>query len=215
MKRIAVCAVALLCSCGGGQPKPADLILNDEFEWFDQERFDKRPDKNDVVLREYLPNGTRIELQEFSADSMLKTLNEHKYYFEIPKDSYFMLEKVYYPSGRIQAKGWEYIDFFKKGVWYEFDEDGNLTATVDYDKPFTYTFKNVLKFCKRHNIKVERGNTGEEMGGPTTRIGREVDGDKSVWYIQYSKSRDLLETIDLDGKTGKVISRESVELIQE
>ena len=176
-----------------------DLILNDEFEWFDQARYDQRPDK-ESELEIFLPNGTYIQIMDCKAGGQ---------YTATPKDSYFMLRKVYYPSGKIWTKGWAYIDFFAKGVWYEFDEGGNLAFKYDCDAPFTYTFEDVLKFCQRNNIKVEKGYVPPGSGWTTT-IKREADEDRCVWEIEYLKRFDLLETIYLDGKTGKVIRRESV-----
>ena len=176
-----------------------DLILNDEFEWFDQERYDRMPDEASTAKREFLPNGTYIELQVTKAG---------KYYTAIPKDSYFMLQKVYYPSGRISTKGWAYIDFFAKGVWPNFDEEGNLTLKWDWDKPFTFTFEDVLKFCQKNNIEVKKGS-GTEVH---TSINREADEEMAAWAIRYEKRFDLVEIIYLDGKTGKEIRRDSMQM---
>ena len=185
-----------------------DLILNDKFEWFDQARFDRRPNKDSNDWEIFLPNGTYIQLQDLSV-GLLNSKAGKKYYTAIPKDSYFMLRKVYYPNGKIWTKGWAYIDFFAKGVWPNFDEDGNLAFKYDWDAPFTFTFEDVLKFCQKNNIKVEK-STGEWVYGYTTTIKREADEDRAAWAIEYLKRWDLIETIYLDGKTGKIIRRDSI-----
>jgi len=187
-----------------------DLILTDEFEWFDQERYDRMPDEASTVKREFLPNGTYIKLQDLSVGS--KSKEGEKFYTAIPKDSYFMLRKTYYPSGRIRSKGWAFTDFFEKGVWPNFDDGGNLTLKWDYDKPFTYTFDDVLGFCQRNNIKVSK-STGEWVYGFRTKIKRAADatGDICGWRIEYLKRDDLIEYIFLDGKTGEITGRKTMD----
>ncbi|KAK9659767.1 hypothetical protein QE152_g41563, partial [Popillia japonica] len=91
-----------------------DLKLDKRFERFDQARFDQRPDKKLSVLREYLPDGTYIEMS--GNDS------EQNHYEIIPPDSYFSLLKIYYANGNIKKKGWAYVDYFQAGIWYEFSE---------------------------------------------------------------------------------------------
>jgi len=180
-----------------------DLILTDKFERFEQARFDRRQRKDSLTFSEYLSNGTYV---------ILESSEEGKYYEATPKDSYYKLVKAYYPSGRIRAKGWAYIDYFQKGVWYGFDDGGNLIANDNYDKPFPFTFEDVLKFCQRNNIKVERGHS-EAGAAWTTRILRGgAEGDE-CWSIEHMRfdGKGIIETIYLNGKTGKEIRRDSMQ----
>ena len=180
-----------------------DLKLTKEFEWFDQERYDRRVDKSDI-LREYLPNGTYIQLMDTNAGE--------KYYEATPKDSYFQLLKVYYPSGRIRAKGWAYINYFQKGVWYGFDDGGNLIGENNYDTSFIFTFEDVLKFCQKNGIKVEKGDL-RQVSGWTTKIRRNTIEDRCWWEIEYMKygTPALLTTLYLDGRNGKVVATDARE----
>ena len=188
-----------------------DLKLTNDFEWFDQARFDQRPNKKSDSWEMYLPNGTYIQLMDDAVGSRSGKEAEKKYYTAIPKDSYFMLRKVYYPSGRIWTKGWAYVDFFEKGVWPNFDDDGNLSFKYDWDNLFTFTFEDVLKFCQKNGIKVEKGRIIKPGSGITTSIKRYTIGDRCWWEIRYEKNWIQIETIYLDGRNGKIVHRESVD----
>ena len=60
--------------------------------------------------------------------------------------SYFTLFKQFYwRNGNIHLKGLQWN--FRKGIWYEFDMDGNLVGQTDYDAPYAFTWEDVLEFC--------------------------------------------------------------------
>ena len=136
-------------------------------------------------------------------------------FFQIYNNDYIALSKEYYPNGNIKSKGillneLSLSDNYKLGIWYYFNEEGQLIKTIDYDKPFTFTFNDVLAFCRREKIKLLKGNLDEyEWGFHTTisRIFSESTG-KCKWMILHEKTSIIdLEEIVLDGKTGKVVSR--------
>ena len=174
-----------------------NLTLTKQFELFDQERYDKRLDKSNKVLMEFLPDGTCVRMTDYD-----------KSYGILPPDSYFELVKIYYPNGFIKMKGWEYVDVFMAGIWYEFNERGTLVAEVDYDAPFTFTFDDVLEFCRKNKIEVQKGYVSQGTGFHTS-INRWVEDGEPVWYIDYLKEWNLIEILYLDGKTGKIICKET------
>lgn len=179
-----------------------DLKLTKNPERFDRTRHDQLKDElgNSKYL---LSDGTVVKNIESKSDI---------WHGLIPKDSYFELIKIYYPSGVIQSKGWAYVNSFAAGIWYEFDESGELTKEVNYDAPFKFTFKDILAFCKKNHIEVTKGQI-PESSGLYTSIFRDVTDGKSWWEIEYSPSGNgvgfgaTMVYIKLDGNTGKVTSR--------
>jgi hypothetical protein len=138
--------------------------------------------------------------------------------------SHFRISKTFYPNGYIKSKGLFGRDF-KKGTWFYFNQSGRLIREVDYDAPFTFTFtfEDVIAFCKKngHDIRLIKGFTPRrglsfDEGHLTTRITRETFGRNARWEIEYfSRLRpgvaEFTKTnIILDGRTGKVLSKETV-----
>jgi antitoxin component YwqK of YwqJK toxin-antitoxin module len=181
--------------------------IDNKFEKFDIDKFSKSTKKETDVVREFLPNGNYIEMS---------MANSGKYYTESYKGSYFMLSKSYYPNGNIKHKG---IMFnvpwgapFQKGIWYEFDENGKLIKEVDYDKPYKYTFEDILKFCEEEVIPVTKGPVLQSTGFHTI-ISRRIENENPIWEIEWLKKSNRVENIILDGISGKVVSRKEAEYI--
>ena len=178
-------------------------IVTDEFEVFDEALY--RVMKKDKFgnVDEFLKDGSFLE--------MWKDKNEfiHRFY---PSNSYFCSAKEFYPSnGYIKQKGIAYVRGFGKGLWYDFDEKGHLIKTTDYDAPFTFSFEDILTYCRAHRIEVTKGY---QRIGFHNEIHRFVNADGSCyWTIEHLKRDDLIEAIYLDGKTGKEIKREDIEYI--
>jgi hypothetical protein len=101
---------------------------------------------------------------------------------------------------------------FKKGIWHEFDLNGNLTRTIDHDEPYKYSFEDVLLFCKKEHISVEKGILPTPSGHHTT-ISRTEDLGSPIWLIDWVKTEDIGESIKLDGMTGKVLEKEEYNYI--
>ncbi|CAH0282444.1 hypothetical protein SRABI04_04094 [Chryseobacterium sp. Bi04] len=126
-----------------------------------------------------------------------------------PNNSLFKIVKVYYLNNIIQTKGitlnlpWS---TFLKGTWYEFDEKGNLIKEVDYDKPYKFSFEDILKFCMKEGIPLTKGLVLQSTGFHTI-ITRRIENEKPIWEIEWLKKPSLVENIILDGISGKEISR--------
>ena len=178
-------------------------IVTDEFEVFDEALYQSM--EKDVLgdVHQYSKNGTYFEILK-GEDEII-----YNYY---PFNSYFCLYKEFYASnGYIKQKGIAYVNGFAKGPWYEFDEKGFLVKTTDYDAPFTFSFEDILVYCRAHRIEVTKGY---QRIGFHNEIHRFVNADGSCyWTIEHLKRDDLIEAIYLDGKTGKEIKREDIEYI--
>ena len=189
LKKLATVGIGVpMLSSFGSMPKEKVIYPNlptvtDEFEVF---------------------NEALYQIMEKDKDEFI-----HRFY---PSNSYFYSSKTFYPSnGYIMRKGINYVRGFAKGCWYEFDEKGILVKTTDYDAPFTFSFEDILAYCKAYHIEVTKGY---QRIGFHNRILRFVNDDGSCyWVIKHLKRYDLIEAIYLDGKTGKELKREDIKYI--
>lgn len=56
-------------------------------------------------------------------------------------------------EGDLQSQGTIMINRgFAKGLFFEFDKQGNIIKQTDYDKPFTYSWKQLYNFIKTKGI---------------------------------------------------------------
>lgn len=178
--------------------------IDNRFEMFDSTRFNLSTKESPDILRQFLPNGNYFEM------SISKS---GKYYMETIANTYYMISKSYYLNGNIKKKGIGFNgDAFPIGTWYEFDEEGKLIKEIDYDKPFKFTFEDILKFCEKEMIRVDKGPILQSTGFHT-KIYREIIEDQPIWKIEHLKKTNLVEIIKLDGITGKIIDKETYDYI--
>lgn len=187
----------ILISCHSQKKNTMTLYLDDKMETLDTSLF-----------------GNINQLESFSkkTDSgyiqIMRNQTNISYQFT-PNDSLYKIVKVYHLNHMIYNKGitlnlpWT---TFPLGIWYEFDKDGKLIKKTDYDEPYKFTFEEVLAFCKAENIKLSKGPVLQSTGYHTT-IRRRIEKEKPIWEIQWKKKPDVLETIILDGTSGKVLSK--------
>lgn len=191
-------------SCNAQKNKLMIPEIDNKFEKFDSIKYSYLHTKNPHNTNEVQSDGSYVE--------MIK-LKESRYFYT-PKDSYFTLVKLYHNNLNIKKKGVGINTgafTFKLGIWYEFDEQGNLIKETDYDKPFKFTFEDILKFCEKENIEIKKGPISQS--GWHNIISRKIETDKPIWKIERLKRSDLVEIITLDGITGKVIKRETEEYL--
>ncbi|KFF24362.1 hypothetical protein IW16_21070 [Chryseobacterium vrystaatense] len=174
--------------------------IDNKFEKFDSVKYNSRSNLDSRVLRENKLDGCYLEMDKD---------NTYGWYGMTLKDSYYRITKIYYPNGNIKKKGLSAnTGNFQKGVWYEFDEQGNLIKETDYDKPFTFTFEDILKFCEKHRIKINKGPILQSTGWHND-IFRDIQNGKPIWRIEHLKKTNLVEVIKIDGVTGKVLETSS------
>lgn len=190
-------------SCNAQKNKLMIPEVDNKFEKFDSIKFSNEADIKFQILRKTEQNGSYVEMSQ--SKSM-------KSYVETPLNSYYRITKIYYTNGNIKSKGLSSnTGYFQKGIWYEFDEQGNLVKEVDYDKPFKFIFEDVLRFCEKENIEIKKGPISQN--GWHNTISRKIENDKPIWKIERLKRPDLVEIITLDGIKGKVIKRETEEYL--
>ncbi len=178
--------------------------IDNRFERFDSFKYDSLYKKNSNYIKDTLNNGTYIEMN---------VANYGKSYSITTKDSYYTITKVYYPNGIIKTKGVSNnTETFQVGIWYEFDEEGKLVKEIDYDKPYKFTFEDILKFCEKEKIEIRKGPILQSTGW-YNEISRSIENGQPIWRIEHLKKTNLIEIIKLDGVTGKVLGTETYDYI--
>ena len=188
--------LASTLSCQSQNIQPMEPIIDNKFEVFDNNKYIELAEKNKKSQEHFDENGNYLQMIKANAGSAT--------YFT-SKNSYFTIFKEYYKSGRINKKGLKFNVWggFNFGTWYEFDEQGKLIKEIDYDKPFKFTFEDLLKFCEKEKIRVDKGPILQSTGYHT-KIRRGVKNEKPWWEIEHLKKPDLIETIKLDGISGEI-----------
>ena len=117
----------------------------------------------------------------------------------IPKNSYFEIYKEYYPNGVIKQKGKLFGDATAIGIWYFFNEQGNLTEAVDEEKKFgKFGYTDILNFLVQ-NDWVEKGT---HKGIFKIKI---VFSEEDVtWIIRATGSGYKINNYVIDGNTGEI-----------
>ena len=130
----------------------------------------------------------------------------------------FFINKIFYPNDNIKQTGIVFNSSFRKGIWYFYKEDGSFSHEVDYDAPYKFTWKDILQYCKDNHIELEKGYINGGWHTTIRRVSAEkikISPDiKPLWIIEhYILGTDgKIETITLDGITGKEIDRKYSEL---
>ncbi|AZB08655.1 hypothetical protein EG344_07300 [Chryseobacterium sp. G0162] len=197
MKKYIFLLILMMTSCKAQNNALMIPEIDNKFEKFDTIKYNSLKKNISNAVFTTLKNGTYIEMVKVKAGAA---------YYETPHDSYFKIFKDYYPSGNIKYKGIALNVWgnFKKGIWYEFDENGNLIKEIDHDRPYKFTFEDILKFCEIQGIKIDKGPILQSTGWHN-EISRKIENDKPVWEIEHLKKSNLVEIIKLDGITGKVL----------
>lgn len=203
-KYIFLLTLIIVTSCNAQNKSLMIPEIDNKFEKFDDVKYQNRINKNEFTLREINQNQSYLEMG-FDRDGGF-TIFTYPY-------AYFSITKIYYPNGIIKSKGVSSnTGRFQKGIWYEFDEEGKLIKEINYDKPYKFTFEDILKFCEKQNIKIEKGPILQGTGWHN-EISRTIENGQPSWKIEYLKKTNLIEIIKLDGITGKVLGTETYEYI--
>lgn len=178
--------------------------IDKNFEHFDDTKFSST--KEDDVLTEHRKDGSYAEYHKSK---------ESRAYKETPADSYYTATKIYYANGNIREKGITFnANDVQLGIWYEFDNSGKIIKEIDYEKSFKFKFEDVLEFCRKEKIPVDKGPVLQSTGYHTTI--NKIENPQTAgafWEIRWLKKPDLEEIIKLDGKTGEIISRKEQHFI--
>jgi hypothetical protein len=175
-------------------PKENEHINQDTImETFNIKQFNEKKDIGQNYIF-FLDDGSKIT--QFG--------NSESGYYEyktIPESINLLEYKEFYPSGHLKAKGIIYENKFSKGVWQYYDENGNITKTIDFDKPFTYSWEDILEYCEKNEINLKLSSTF---------ILRR--NDSTLWEISWILDLTKRKTVKIDGKSGVIIEERIVNL---
>ena len=193
------------------QDRFSPLYISSQSEKFDFDKFDSIRIKKRNWATEMYQDSIRIYMEKRKNECFIQ-IN--------PPNEYFFINKNFNPDGRIYSKGLAFIyNGFNAGKWYYYNKSGNLEKTIDHDAPFTFTFEQMLEFAKKEGVTFYRypQNETQQHGNFRPMLQRGVD-EKSgeSWWKLSKQSNDpvqpdtsyKIEIIKVNGKTGKVISRE-------
>lgn len=189
-----ILVILTITSC---KSQTTNQIKKDTMKIFDIETFNKNKKANSGYDGYYLKDSTYI--RQFG--------NEYSGYVEYetpPKPQVFQIYREFYPNGKLKRIGKNFPNDFEKGVWKEYDEQGNLIKETDYDKPYKFTWEDILKYIKQRKF---------DMDAYGFEVGRNVVDGKPVWSIIYNKSEEdmKLGVIGLDGITGEIFQESEID----
>lgn len=109
---------------------------------------------------------------------------------------------TYNKLGKLKQYGAVYPSFFKKDIWYWYDEDGNIEKYENQDTPYEFNWEDIQEFLHKKEIKKEE----------ITKIHRSNLTGQYQWEIIY-KPKEFLKTdnvkvLTLDAKTGEILKTE-------
>lgn len=143
-----------------------------------------------------------------------------------PPKGWFNIQKEYYPSGNIKSKR-----IYNKtapgnyGLMYEFDEQGKLIKTTNFDDDWKTSFESITEIAKEYVKKFEFNidtstndiiNTDQHWAKQYVKIWRKENKRKKYWQIglnkgHYENSDDKKcerVVILIDDDSGKVLKSE-------
>ena len=185
--------------------------INAEYEVFDEKTwFSKKPRgevKTRVVGKDTLRGFATTRSYEENDEKGQRRKYFSKGSSRISESDYTTnpiigIHKKFYLNGGLELKGLSCCFGFAMGLWYYYDEQGNLIRTKNYDEGFEFTAEDIFAYCLDNNISLEKKEEALR-----TRIRKYTDAkNKSSWFIHYNdytKRKEIV--IRLDGKTGEVI----------
>lgn len=198
------------------------LIIGINFSSCNAQKITKM--EQNIIIPKITKDSEKIEAKTFREKGSMyeiKKDNEYKVYSsaiigfgEVTyyNNSYFKVLRSFYPSNHSKKKGIAFNNGSEYGIWYHFDESGKLVKEEDTDKGYDFGWKNIIAYCEKNEIRLEKGYP--QRGGIKTEIYKNEEEGNKVWtisYYDYTKEKYL--EVTLDGKTGKQLKQRELEFI--
>lgn len=163
-------------------------------------------------IKYYNENKINSEVRKLEDNTLEIQLDYSEGYSKVVyyDDSYFYVVRNFYKNGNIEIKGVRFNNGSEYGVWYEYNEDGELLKEVDMDEEYDFGWDKIIQYCEDNEIVLEKGYP--KKGGIKTEIYKNEEDGKKVWtisYFDYLKKQYI--GVTLDGKTGKLIKEQELE----
>ena len=168
-----------------------------QIKTFDIEIFEKN--KNQLNEYEFVTKDGTIIKQSDDGYEFYETVKH--------PDSYFIIINRYYKNGDLKLTGELFENNFQKGVWKEYDEQGNLTSETDFDKTYDFAWEDVLSFIEKRKIQMDAYGFEITRNWGFDSSESKKESLRPFWAITYNKSEIdmVLGVIILDGITGDII----------
>lgn len=198
MKECIIILISIvLTACNAQGKQKATKNNNNEMtsEKFDIKFFNEKKNNNEYSY--FLDDSTKIQQMQAGKGEDLIYVQ-----YIIPENpKYFYEYSEYYNNGMLKIKGKRFKrGAFKKGVWKSYDKQGRLIQNIDYDKPYKFTFEQLLDLIKK---EIDTINLFDE----NTSIARGSDENGTDWVVTYKRDFGRREQIKINGITGEVIER--------
>lgn len=194
MKTIPIITIILVLFSCNAQEKNKQKTKNQKEIEMTTEKFDIETFNKNQINGKYnflLKDSTKIE-QEIDKEFYNVTIR-----YPLPK--MFITDKRYYKSGNLESELIHFPNRFLKSL-KKYDKKGKLTEEIDYDKPFKFTFEQLIDLIKKEKDTINLFNTN-------TVITRGSDANGTDWFITYKKGFGRREVIKVDGITGEILER--------
>ncbi|SOS55911.1 conserved hypothetical protein [Tenacibaculum finnmarkense] len=175
--------------------------IDGSFEAFDIETFEKNPTR--II---------NLEDKTIDRTSSVTSFQEVIYFSNSP----FSILKAYYLNGISKMKGVLFNHGslgIQKGIWYEYDQKGNLINEKNFEEGYTFTWEDVLNYCVTNNIPITLGYQPTSTYDTSIKKMYSKEFKRNVWKIIYPDTTGVgigqgfpMEVKVLDGNSGKVLA---------
>jgi len=150
-------------------------------------------------MRIYTEQSKEKGLREFVQAGYHMPVYEYEY--NLNKDDYDY--KQFYPNGTLKQKGKRCWYGFYIGKWNYYDNKGKLINTADFDDDYAFTWEDILKFCLKRNIPLNK-----TTNGPATTVYKKIIKGKKLWILTYPDfDKDQYVTLMIDAYDGNILAR--------
>ncbi|REC59226.1 hypothetical protein DRF65_26995, partial [Chryseobacterium pennae] len=144
----------------------------------------------DVDMTEKLDNG--------SMQTIMGTIGLGYNQRTLLSKGWFDMYKEYYPNGNIKSKRiYNKTSPGDYGLMYEFDEQGKLAKTIDFDEGWKTSFEAITeiakKYIQKYNYKIDVSanaviNADQQWNKEYIKIWRKESDGKKYWQIGLNKA---------------------------
>ena len=112
---------------------------------------------------------------------------------------YKIISEVDFKKASLEGIYIQELGALKIGVWHEFNNDGAITKTTNYEDDFEFNLKNIFEYMIKSNADIYTNNHFREV-----KIQRNYE--KNTWNIRFCilKTNEVVIT-EINGKTGEII----------
>ena len=207
MKKVIYIAIMLLgfnaCKAQENKKMDEEIIIpkvTKEYETFNIEIFNKEKHGKKRIKKE---KGVFIEEDSYSTGYI------RRIYYDT---SSFKYNKKFHLNTIIKEKGIMFNNGSQYGIWYKYNEKGELIKVIDTDEGYDYGWDKILEYCLKNNIVLTKGYI--KSGGVPTEILKLEEEGRKIWQIMYyDKEQEKKFLVKLDGKSGELLSKKELEFL--